>query len=68
MMKPVSSTIFHEGLEAIYDNYVGIINFVGNSYLTLCIKSFPKEKVRNVCIVVYRDQFNKIKLLKESSK
>jgi hypothetical protein len=67
-MKPVSSIIFHEGLEAIYDNYVGIINFVGSSYLTLCVKYLPEEKVRNVCIVIYKDEFNKIKLLKESSK
>lgn len=60
--------IFTEGLEAIYDEYVGVIRFVGQSYITLCIKNFPNEKVRNVCMLIYRDQFNKVKLFKESEK
>lgn len=60
--------IFTEGIEAIYDGYLGVIKFVGNSYVTLCIKNFPEEKVRNVCMLIYRNQYHKVKLLKESEK
>lgn len=60
--------IFTEGIEAIYDEYLGVIKFVGNSYITLCVKIFPEEKVRNVCMLIYRNQYHKVKLLKESEK
>lgn len=60
--------IFIEGLYVQYENYIGHIKFVGDSYVTLCINSFREEKQRDVCMLVYRNEFNKIKLLKESEK
>jgi hypothetical protein len=60
--------IFSEGLTVEYKNYIGQIRFVCNSYLTLCINAFPNEKRRDVCMLIYRDDFHKIKLLKESTK
>jgi hypothetical protein len=34
---------FTEGLIVEYENYVGEIRFVGNSYVTFCINSFRNE-------------------------
>lgn len=59
---------FVEGLIVEYENYIGEIRFVGNSYVTLCVSVFPDQKQRDVCMLIYRDNFKKIKLLKESSK
>jgi hypothetical protein len=59
---------FTEGLIVEYENYIGEIRFVCNSYVTLCVNSFPNEKGRDVCVLIYHDHFRKIKLLKESEK
>jgi hypothetical protein len=59
---------FSEGLEVQYKDFIGTIRFVCNSYVTLCISQFPKQKRRDVCILIYPSEFDKIKLLKESTK
>jgi hypothetical protein len=59
---------FTEGLIVEYENYIGEIRFVCNSYVTFCINSFRNEKQRDVCVLIYHDHFRKIKLLKESEK
>ena len=61
-------TTFSEGLTVQYENYIGQIRFICESYVTLCVSSFPEERRRDVCILIYRHNFDKIKLLKESSK
>lgn len=58
---------FMEGLDVKYKNHVGTIRFICDSYLTLCIQEHD-EKVRNVCILIYRDEWNQIKLLNEDEK
>lgn len=60
--------MFSEGLFVQYENYVGQVRFVCNSYVTLCVNSFEGEKQRDVCMLIYRGDFDKIKLLKESTK
>jgi hypothetical protein len=60
--------IFSEGLEVQYKHFIGTIRFVCNSYVTLCISQFPEDKRRDVCILIYPSEFDKIKLLKESTK
>lgn len=60
--------ILTEGIEVFYENYVGKIKFVCDSYVTLCVNSFPNERRRDVCMLICRQDFNKIKLLKESEK
>ena len=60
--------IFPEGLMVQYRGNIGTIRFICNSYLTLCISEFPKEKLRDVCMLIYRDHFDEIKLIKESEK
>jgi len=61
-------TTFSEGLMVQYENYIGPIRFICESYVTLCVSSFPEERRKDVCILIYRHNFHKIKLLKESSK
>lgn len=60
--------IFNEGLAVQYEDHIGTIRFIDSSYITLCIRSFPDERRRDVCMLIYRSDFHKIKLLKESSK
>ena len=60
--------ILTEGIDVVYENYVGKIKFVCDSYATLCVNSFPEQPRRDVCMLIYRKEFDKIKLLKESEK
>jgi hypothetical protein len=60
--------VFTEGLVVQYKEHIGTIRFVCNSYLTLCISEFPEERQRDVCILICREDFDKIKLPKESEK
>ena len=60
--------VFTEGSLAQYKEHIGTIRFVCNSYLTLCISEFPEERQRDVCILICREDFDKIKLPKESEK
>jgi hypothetical protein len=60
--------VFAEGVVAQYKSHIGVIRFISDNYITLCINTFPNEKVRDVCILIYRDQYKDIKLIKESEK
>lgn len=59
---------FSEGITVIYKHHVGVIRFVSEQYITLCVRTFPEEKNRDVCILIYRDNYKNVKLLKESEK
>lgn len=59
---------FSEGIEVYYKQMFGIIKFVCDQYITVCIKTFPKERVRDVCLVVYPQDYHYITLPKESEK
>lgn len=61
-------TIFSKGVRAIYDGHEGTIRFVCDHYVSFCIQEFPDQKVRDVCMLIYRKDYSKIKLLKESEK
>jgi hypothetical protein len=61
-------TVFAKGTKASYNDHVGVIEFICDTYVTLCICTFPNEKSRNVCILIYRSDFDKIRLTKESEK
>ena len=58
---------FSEGIEAIYNNHSGYIKFVCDDYVTLCIHTNPNP-MKDVCLVIYKNNWEKIKLLKESTK
>lgn len=60
--------VFSEGVVAQYKSHVGVIRFISENYITLCINTYPDEKVRDVCILIYRDEYKDIRLIKESEK
>lgn len=55
------------GIDVVYKNHIGKINFVDDHYVTICIREF-KQRSRNVCIVVHRENYKQIELLKQSQK
>jgi hypothetical protein len=55
------------GLIVKYQDHVGRINFISNTYLTLCIKEY-EERRRDVCILIYRKDWNQILFLNEDEK
>lgn len=59
--------IFVEGLEVEYKGHIGTIRFICDQYVTVCVKKFS-ERNRDVCLLVYREHYSNIKLLKESIK
>jgi hypothetical protein len=60
-------TTFYKGLNVKYRDHVGIVNFVCDKYITVCIKTYD-HKSRDVCILVYQPQWKEIQLLKQSEK
>jgi hypothetical protein len=58
---------FYEGLDVYYQEHFGIIRFVCSDYVTVCIKS-GKERLNDICIIVYPHRYGDIKLAKQSQK
>lgn len=59
---------FSLGVRVRYRDIAGFVNFVCDEYLTICIQQIKPDPLRAVCILVYRDQWNRIQLEKESEK
>lgn len=55
--------IFKLGQHARYKHEEGIISFVDHKCITICVRIFPNEKSRNVCLVVYSYDFDKVQIL-----
>jgi len=64
----MSKVSFTEGLEVFYKGTFGIVKFICEQYITICVRKFPEEPRRDVCLVVYPQQYQYIKLAKESTK
>lgn len=58
---------FTEGLVVRYKDHTGTIRFICDTYLTLCIEQYD-EKRRDVCILIYRKEWNEIMLPYEDEK
>lgn len=58
---------FTEGLQVKYRDHYGTINFISEKYITLKIK-IGDRPVNDVNILVFREYWEEIKLLKESNK
>lgn len=54
---------FEKGMRARYRNDEGIISFVDSQCITLCVRVFPGQRVRNVCIVISNFNFDEVELL-----
>lgn len=64
----MSKTTLTEGLEVYYKNFFGTIRFVCENYITVCIRTVPNERARDLCLIVYPNEHHLIKLAKESTK
>lgn len=54
---------FEIGQRARYKGDEGVIAFVDPQCITICVRVFPGQKVRNVCLVVPSYQFELVELL-----
>jgi hypothetical protein len=57
---------FAEGTEVIYNDMQGVIGFVGDTYVVFQIKT--KERSKSPGLLVYREDFKNIQILKASEK
>jgi hypothetical protein len=58
---------FCEGINVYYNGFFGTIRFVCSHYITVCIQS-SDDKIRDVCLIVYPEDYKSIALAKESTK
>lgn len=61
------SDSFTKGLLVTYNNHVGLIDFVCEHYITICVNQFD-HKSRDVCMLIYPQQWKEVHLYKESEK
>lgn len=52
-----------EGTEVYIDGIYGKVRFVCEQYMTVCVRKFPDDPRRDVCILVYPNQTNRIELV-----
>jgi len=57
---------FAQGTEVIYNNMQGVIGFVGDTYVVFQIKT--KEGSKSPGLLVYRENYKNIQILKASEK
>ena len=51
------------GLEVEYRGFIGVIKFIDEIYLTICVKTKEGQMFGDVCMVVYPSQWEHIKLM-----
>ena len=57
-------TMLPEGTEVYYRGMYGIVRFTCEQYVTVCVRHFPDDPRRDVCMLVYRNQQNELELVK----
>jgi hypothetical protein len=59
--------IYTEGTQVYYKNFLGVVSFVCDKYICVLVKKgdHPSQDVK---VIVYRDQFDMLRLYKESDK
>jgi len=60
-------TAFYQGLEVKYKDYVGFVDFMCDQYITVCLRRMD-HRSKDVCMLVYVQNWKDIKLLKQSEK
>jgi len=58
---------FAEGIEVHYRGMYGRVDFVCEKYITICVCKM-EHRSKDVCLLVYPEQYNEVTLAKESSK
>ena len=56
------------GVEVFYDKYIGTITFVGEEYLTLCVRQRRADMVSDVCLIIHKEDWDSIELPKRSER
>lgn len=59
-----NTTMLPEGTEVYVDGMYGIVRFTCSEYMTVCVRYFPDQPVRDVCIIVYPNQTDRIQLVR----
>lgn len=57
-------TMLPEGTEVYYRGMYGIVRFTCEQYVTVCVRHFPEDPRRDVCMLVYRNQQHELELAK----
>jgi hypothetical protein len=60
-------TTFYKGLNVKYKDHVGVVEFMCDQYITICIRRL-EHKSKDVCLLVYQSQWKEVQLWKESEK
>jgi hypothetical protein len=55
---------FTENLLVRYKEHTGVIRFISNQYVTICVETYD-HKVRDVCMLVYPDQWKDIQIVND---
>lgn len=55
---------FTEGLLVKYKEHTGVVRFISNQYITICVQTYD-HKVRDVCLLVYANEWNNIELIED---
>ena len=58
---------FAKGIEVYYRGTHGVVEFVCEKYITVCVRRM-EHKSKDVCLLVYPSQYGEITLVKESDK
>ena len=58
---------FAKGIEVYYDGIYGVVDFVCEKYIIVCINT-TEDRLIDVCLLVYPNQFDEVTLVKESNK
>ena len=58
---------FYKGLNVKYKDHVGVVEFMCDQYITICIQRL-EHKSKDVCLLVYQPQWKEVQLLKQSEK
>lgn len=63
----MSKITFAKGIEVYYHGMHGVVEFVCEKYITVCIRRMD-HKSKDVCLLVYPSRYDEITLAKESGK
>jgi hypothetical protein len=58
---------FYKGLNVKYKDHIGVVDFVCEKYITICVRTLD-HRSRDVCLLVYPSQWKDVELLKQSGK
>jgi hypothetical protein len=60
-------TTFYQGLDVKYKGQIGVVDFMCDRYITICVRRLD-HRSRDVCMLVYPSQWKDVELLKQSDK